>query len=134
MLNACFLPQICCIAILNNPALTSSYHRFSKFEPPTSLLVYTGKLTDRLDETKSVQNLFYFLNACVREMELVAVTVGKVALGDIDRTDLVALDPFLAKALNVDFGFISPDRQDDFFRGVAQVDGLHPEPAEAVTH
>ncbi|MDD4335532.1 MAG: FMN-binding glutamate synthase family protein, partial [Desulfotomaculaceae bacterium] len=38
------------------------------FEPPTALVVYTGKMTDQLDVDKSVQNLFYFLNAAVREM------------------------------------------------------------------
>jgi hypothetical protein len=75
-------------------------------------MVYTGKMTDRLDPKKSARNLFYFLNAAARE--LVAATVGKVSLADIDRTDLVALDPFLARALNVDFGYVPPDKQEEF--------------------
>lgn len=85
------------------------------FEPPTDLTVYTGKLTDRLDVDKSVQNLFYFLNASVREMELVAITTGKVSLGDVNRDDLVTLDPFLARALKIDLGFVSPESQAAFF-------------------
>lgn len=85
------------------------------FEPPTDLVVYTGKMTDRLDVDRSVQNLFYFLNAAVREMEMVAVTLGKVSLADIGREDLVAVDPFLARALNIDLGFVSPENQGAFY-------------------
>jgi len=96
------------------------------FEPPTDLVVYTGKMTDHLDIDRSVQNLFYYLNACVREMELVAATVGKVSLGDIDKNDLVALDPFMAKALNVELGFVSPDNQDAFFAELEKSDVLRP--------
>ncbi len=85
------------------------------FEPPTDMVVYTGKMTDHLDVDKSAQNLFYFLNACIREMELVAATLGKVALADISKEDLVALDPFLAKALKIDLGFVPPESQDIFY-------------------
>ena len=85
------------------------------FEPPTDLAVYTGKMTDRLDVDKSVQNLFYFLNACVREMELVTITAGKVALGDLNRDDLVTLDPFLARALKIDLGYVAPENQAAYF-------------------
>lgn len=85
------------------------------FEPPTDLAVYTGKMKDRLDVDKSARNLFYFLNACVREMELVAITTGKVALGDLNRDDLVALDPFLARALKIDLGYVAPESQAAFF-------------------
>lgn len=87
------------------------------FEPPTGLVVYTGKMTDHLDINRSVQNLFYFLNACVREMELVAMTTGKVSLSHLSKSDLVALDPFLARALNVELGFVPPDKQDVFYNG-----------------
>lgn len=85
------------------------------FEPPTDLVVYTGKMTERLDIDKSVQNLFNFLNAAVREMEMVAVTLGKVSLTDIGRDDLAALDPFLARALYIDLGFVSPENQGVFY-------------------
>lgn len=88
------------------------------FEPPTDLVVYTGKMTDHLDVEKSAQNLFYFLNACVQEMELVATTLGKVSLTDINRDDLVCIDPFLAKALNVQLGFVSPEKQDSYYNSL----------------
>jgi len=91
------------------------------FEPPTDLVVYTGKMTERLDIDKSVQNLFNFLNAAVREMEMVAVTLGKVSLTDIGRDDLVALDPFLARALYVDLGFVSPEDQGVFYNSFEDI-------------
>ena len=89
------------------------------FEPPTDMVVYQGKMTDRLDLDKSTQNLFYFLNACVREMELVATTLGKVALRDINRDDLVCLDPFLSRALNVQLGFVPPEKQESFYTEIS---------------
>lgn len=62
------------------------------FEPPTSLVVYTGKMTDSLDVEKGARSLFRYLNACTREMEQVAVSLGKTALTDISKSDLCTLD------------------------------------------
>ncbi|MDD4239214.1 MAG: FMN-binding glutamate synthase family protein [Desulfotomaculaceae bacterium] len=104
------------------------------FEPPTDLVVYTGKRTGLLDIDQAVQNVFYFLNACVHEMEMVAVTTGKVSLTDIDRNDLVALDPFLAKALNIGLGYVSPENQEMFFNGLEHMDIVRTEQAPVVTH
>lgn len=85
------------------------------FEPPTSLLVYTGKMTDQLDIEKAKMNLVRFLTACVTEMEMVAVSLGKTALTDISKSDLCTVDPFLAKAAGIQLGYIAPERQDRFF-------------------
>jgi len=85
------------------------------FEPPTSLVVYTGKMTDQLDVDKAAMNLVRFLNACVREMELVAMTLGKTAFTDITKSDLCTLDPFMAKATGIELGMISADDQKRFF-------------------
>ena len=40
------------------------------FEPPTSLVVYTGKITDSLDIEKGAVTLFNFLNVCSTEMHV----------------------------------------------------------------
>jgi len=85
------------------------------FEPPTDMVVYTGKMTDHLDVEQSVHNLFNFLNSCVMEMEMVAFSTGKVALSDINRDDLVCLDPFLTRALDIQLGFVAPDDQAAYF-------------------
>lgn len=85
------------------------------FEPPTSLVVYTGKITDSLDIDKGAKSLFRYLNACVREMEQVAISLGKTALTDLSKADLCTLDPFIAKATGVDLGYIAQENQEDFF-------------------
>ena len=72
------------------------------FEPPTSLVVYTGKITDSLDIEKGAQSLFRYLNACIQEMEQVAISLGKTALTDISKADLCTLDPFIAKAAGIE--------------------------------
>lgn len=85
------------------------------FEPPTSLVVYTGKMTDQLDIDKAAMNVIRYLNACVLEMEQVAVTLGKTALTDITKSDVCTMDPYLAKATGIQLGYVSPENQDRFF-------------------
>ncbi|MCL5057177.1 MAG: FMN-binding glutamate synthase family protein [Actinobacteria bacterium] len=102
------------------------------FEPPTGMVVYTGKMTDRLDLDRSTRNLFYFLNACAREMELVAITLGRVSLSDISRDDLVCLDPFLARALNIQLGFVPPERQAAFYSEISGLEAYSPRPEAQV--
>lgn len=85
------------------------------FEPPTSLVVYTGKMTDQLDIDKGAQGLANYLKACVKEMELVAISMGKTDLAQMSKSDLCSLDPFLAKATGIELGYISPEEQEEFF-------------------
>lgn len=85
------------------------------FEPPTSLVVYTGKLTDRLNVDNAAMNLVKYLNACVLEMEQIAITLGKTAIKDISKSDLCTIDPFIAKATGIQLGLVAPEHQDLFF-------------------
>jgi len=83
--------------------------------PPTRLVVYTTEQTDQLDEDMAAMNLVRYLNACVLEMEQVAVTLGKTALTDITKSDLCTMDPFLAKASGIQLGYVAPEHQGRFF-------------------
>ncbi|MBH8597400.1 FMN-binding glutamate synthase family protein [Thermoactinomyces sp. CICC 10523] len=85
------------------------------FEPPTSLLVYTGKKTDQLDVEQATRNLVRYLNAVVREMELVILSLGKTAVADLSKSDLCTIDPFIAKATGIQLGYVSPEDQSRFF-------------------
>ncbi len=85
------------------------------FEPPTSLVVYSGKMTDRLNVEQAALNLVRYLNACVREMELVCMSLGKTALTDLSKSDLCTIDPFIAKATGVQLGYVAPENQSRFF-------------------
>lgn len=88
------------------------------FEPPTSLLVYTGKMTDQFDVEKGASNLFRYFKACVKEMELVAMSLGKTSLSNISKADLCTLDPFIAKATGLQLGYVSPENQDKFWSNI----------------
>lgn len=85
------------------------------FEPPVDLVIYSGKMTDQLDIDRSVTNLTNYLNACVKEMELVAYSTGKTKFSEFSREDLCTLDPFLSRALGVELGFISSEDQQAYF-------------------
>lgn len=89
------------------------------FEPPVDLVIYSAKMTDALDIDRSVTNLTNFLNACVREMELIAYSTGKTHLSQFTVQDLCALDPFLAPALDVELGFISTADQAKYYAALA---------------
>lgn len=85
------------------------------FEPPTSMVVYSGKMTDQLDIDKGAQGLYNYLQACVKEMELVTISMGKTDFSKVSRSDLCSLDPFLSKATGIKLGYISDEEQEDFF-------------------
>ena len=72
-------------------------------------------MTDQLNIEQASKNLVRYLNACVQEMELVAVTLGKTSITDITKSDLSTIDPFIAKATGIQLGYVAPENQDRFF-------------------
>jgi glutamate synthase domain-containing protein 2 len=65
--------------------------------PPSQMALYSGKITDKLDVDKAARHLGNFLNSCTIEMQLAAQAVGKQALRDLERTDLVTVERDLAE-------------------------------------
>lgn len=100
------------------------------FEPPTDLMIYGGKMTDKLDIEKGAQNLFRFLNASVKEMELVAYTTGRTSLRDISKSDMSTFDPFLSRALGVDLAYVSHEEQKQYFESFSDLPFLDTNQAE----
>lgn len=96
------------------------------FEPPVDLVIYSGKMTDQLDIDRSVMNLTNYLNACVREMELVAYSAGKTHFSEFSREDLCALDPFLARAVGVELAFVSSEDQEQYYRSMFMPNAIAP--------
>lgn len=85
------------------------------FEPPTSYVVYNGKLTDQFNIEEGAKSLTRYLNACVSEMEAVVQSLGKTALMDLAKSDLCTLDPFVAKATHIELGYVASNEQDAYF-------------------
>ncbi|HHW12923.1 MAG TPA: FMN-binding glutamate synthase family protein [Firmicutes bacterium] len=77
----------------------------SPFEPPTQLVLYSGRLKDKLDIDRAAQSLTNYLNSCVAEMVLGTVALGKKALSEVDRRDLCALTPTVAEITGVELGY-----------------------------
>ncbi|MFO7263581.1 MAG: FMN-binding glutamate synthase family protein [Bacillota bacterium] len=128
--DAVYLGTVAVMAMVGDQAAKAM-----PFEPPTSLIVYNAKATAKLDVERSARNLFRFLNATVREMELVCLSLGKTSLNEVTRSDLCTLDPFLAQATGVDLAYVAHDEQQSFFeawRRPTEVPPFTP-PAEVYT-
>ncbi len=64
--------------------------------PPSQLALYKGKMNDKLDIESAAYHLTNFLNSCKVEMQLAAQAMGKQALDELSREDLVAVEKDLA--------------------------------------
>jgi len=73
------------------------------YELPDQNVFYTGRYQEDLALRKGAVSLARYLKACVGEMELVARSVGKSALLDVDRSDLCATDLEIARLCQVDY-------------------------------
>ncbi|HBS59671.1 MAG TPA: FMN-binding glutamate synthase family protein, partial [Firmicutes bacterium] len=68
---------------------------------PPQLVLYDGKMTDKLDVDKGAHHLANFLKSCTAEMQLAVQAVGKTACKELNREDLVAVDKDLASFMGV---------------------------------
>lgn len=78
--------------------------------PPVQIALYRGKLNDKVDVDKAAVHLANFLNSCVAEMKLAVQAIGKNAVSELNRSDLVAVDRDLAEMAGIRYAG-SPRRQ-----------------------
>lgn len=69
--------------------------------PPSQLALYTGKMADKLDVDLAATHLANFLKSCMVEMQLAVQAVGKNALKELTREDLVTVDKDLAQFASI---------------------------------
>lgn len=69
--------------------------------PTPQLALYQGKMNDKLDIDQAAICLANFLRSCVAEMKLAVQAVGKNALTELSREDLVAVERDLADCLGI---------------------------------
>ena len=98
-----YIGMIALIAMLYNQEFKAL-----PFEPPSQLLWYTGKYKHRFDPGEGARSLANFLRACVEEMRMMTRGLGKTALRDVSRDDLVAIDEESAKIANIPLHYQSP--------------------------
>lgn len=90
--------------------LQSQLNIATPFEPPVQTVLYQGKYKEDLDIDEAARHLVNFITSCVEEMKLVAYTLGKTDLHQVQKSDLVSMDRELARALGVDYALYA--RQD----------------------
>lgn len=81
--------------------------------PPVQMALYTGQLADKLDVDLAAQHLANFLVSCRAEMQLAAQAIGKQALRELDRSDLVTVEKDLAEFAGIRYAAshrTSPDQ------------------------
>lgn len=72
--------------------------------PASQLVLYTGKLIDKLDMDKAAHHLKNFLDSCIAEMKLTVQAVGKNDINNLDKSDLVTVNKELAEFLGIRYG------------------------------
>ncbi len=70
-------------------------------DPPPQMALYTGNLVKELDIDLAAQHLCNFLNSCIAEMKLAVQAIGRKAMKDLNRSDLVTVDKDLAEFMNI---------------------------------
>jgi glutamate synthase domain-containing protein 2 len=78
-------------------ALQSQVVKVLPQAPPAQLALYDGKMNDKVDIDKAAKHLANFLESCAAEMKLAVQAVGKNALSELGRGDLVTVDKDLAE-------------------------------------
>lgn len=72
------------------------------WEPPTESIYNDGSARDRYDPDLGAENLNNYLQSCLKEMRLLAAVLGKSSLKQLNRRDLVALEPLSAQIAEID--------------------------------
>lgn len=65
--------------------------------PPSQMLLYKGKLADKLDVDLAANHLAKFLASCKAEMQLAVQATGKSSIKELNREDLVTVEKELAE-------------------------------------
>ncbi len=75
--------------------------------PPAQLMLYSGKMIDKLDIDKAAISLANFLQSCNSEMKLAAQALGKQSLQELNKYDLVTVDKELAEFIGIRYACTS---------------------------
>ncbi len=102
------------VGIGTTALLAISHDQVSKYmpwEPPTQVTYATGKLKARFNWKMGAKHLAYYLQSCANEMAVSARAMGKAALSQVNRDDLISVDPYVARVAGVAAAHIPPPPQ-----------------------
>lgn len=72
-------------------------------EPPTGVLYNDGKEKHEYDPDLGAEHLYKYFKSCVTEMELLARSLGKKSLRELNRSDLATFDPLYAQIAGISY-------------------------------
>lgn len=72
------------------------------FEPPTQVAWYDGKVQHKFNVEEGAKSLARFINSCTAEIQEGIIALGKTSLHQVNKEDLMALDPIVAEATGVE--------------------------------
>lgn len=101
-------------------------NRVSPTEPPMQMLLEADRLKDRFDVDLGMAGLINFLSVAVEEMKEAMYALGKATVSQLRPEDLVCLDPWLARALHVQYAGVPPAEQGAFYRGLPAGEWVSP--------
>ncbi|MBO2531793.1 MAG: FMN-binding glutamate synthase family protein [Thermoactinomycetaceae bacterium] len=86
-------------------ALHTQITKVLPWEPLTQLIWSGGESAGQFDVEKASKYVANFLNASVEEMKLAVICLGKKAVSEVGREDLVALDPETARLTGIPLAY-----------------------------
>lgn len=104
--DAVYIGSIALIALLQ-----TKMAKVLPTELPPQFPLYLKNFKEDLDVEKGAEHLANFLMSSVEEMKLVAYTLGKTDLAQINKMDLVTVDRDLAQALQIGYAGFPPGKQ-----------------------
>ncbi|HBF35811.1 MAG TPA: FMN-binding glutamate synthase family protein [Firmicutes bacterium] len=87
-------------------ALVMSHTQVTKatpWEPPTGIIYFGAKEEQKYNPDLGAKHIYNFFESCIQEMQQVARALGKPDLRDINKSDLVSLDPEYARMAGVQY-------------------------------
>jgi glutamate synthase domain-containing protein 2 len=98
--DAVYLGTVCLFAVAHH-AIASAL----PWEPPTSLVMSTGKYSEKINIQKGAKDLAKFFKSCTLEMVSGVRALGKSSLSQVDVSDLAALDQQTADITGVPLAY-----------------------------
>ncbi|MDD4679266.1 MAG: glutamate synthase-related protein [Clostridia bacterium] len=106
--DACQIGAIALAALSHN-----QIHKALPFEPPTSLTWYDDKFSDQFDIETGVQSMYNFFESCKLEMAEGIRALGKTALSQVNRDDLVTTNEMYARGMDLPMVYDAFDPLDE---------------------
>lgn len=102
--DAVYIGSIALISLLQDQITKSVI-----WEPPTELLLYSGKRKEELDIEKASHSLANFLKSCKKEIQSAVMAMGKASVNDVNRQDLCTINRDVSRLANIAYVYNYPE-------------------------